>query len=103
MLFPELEPDRRGYRADRAQKWFARFMEKAGAKEPRTSYHSSRHSFRDALREAEAPRDVVVALGGWAGNAGAEEVYGGGLRPGTLHRWVRRIDYGLDLGHLHVE
>ncbi len=102
MLFPELEPDRRGYRADRAQRWFGRFMEKAGAKEPRTSFHSSRHCFRDQLREVGAPRDVVLALGGWAGGGGTDDAYGGGLRAGTLHQWISKIEYeGLDLSHLY--
>ncbi len=49
------------------------------------------------------PRDAVLALGGWAGNGGTEDVYGGGLRVTTLYRWLRRIDHGPDLSHLRVE
>ena len=100
VLFPDLRPDRRGYLSDGFQKWFGRHLRKIGADAPRTSFHSTRHCFRDALREAAAPRDVVLALGGWAGNGGTADDYGGGLRPRTLARWVRRIDYGIDLGHL---
>jgi integrase len=100
-LFPDLRPDRRGYYSDAFQKWFGRHLRKVGAAAPRTSFHSTRHCFRDALREAGAPRDVVLALGGWAGGGGTEDLYGGGLRAGTLHRWVGRIEYeGVDLSLL---
>ena len=84
------------------QKWFSRHLDKVDARAPRTSFHSTRHNFRDQLREVEAPRDVVLALGGWAGNGGTDDVYGGGLRPGTLARWVQKFKYdGLDLSHVH--
>jgi integrase len=92
-LFPDLRPDRRGYYSDAFQKWFARHLRKVGAAAQRTSFHSTRHCFRDALREVGAPRDVVLALGGWAGGGGTEDLYGGGLRAGTLHQWVNRIEY----------
>ena len=75
VLFPDLKPDRRGYLSDGYQKWFARHLKKIGAVAPRTSFHSTRHCFRDQLREIGAPRDVVLALGGWAGNGGAEDAY----------------------------
>jgi integrase len=100
-LFPDLRADRRGYYSDAFQKWFGRHLRKVGAAAPRTSFHSTRHCFRDALREAGAPRDVVLALGGWAGGGGTEDLYGGGLRAGTLHRWIGRIEYGgVDLSQL---
>ena len=92
VLFPALKSDRRGYLSDGYQKWFARHLKKIGAVATRTSFHSTRHCFRDQLREIGAPRDVVLALGGWAGSGGADDAYGGGLRASTLHGWVRRID-----------
>ncbi len=102
-LFPELKRDRRGYYSDPFQKWFSRFLGKAGAKQPRTSFHSFRHCFRDALREADVGREATLALGGWAGQGVADTVYGGGLRPSTLAREVAKINYpGLDLRHLHA-
>ncbi len=102
-LFPELKRDRRGYYSDPFQKWFSRFLGKAGAKAPRTSFHSFRHNFRDALREADVSREATLALGGWAGQGVADTVYGGGLRPSTLAREIRKVRYeGLDLRHLHT-
>ena len=93
VLFPKLKVDRRGYYSDGYQKWFARLLKKANAKAPRTTFHSTRHNFRDQLREIEAPREVTLALGGWAGNGGTADDYGGGLKPKTLLRWVKKIEY----------
>ena len=57
---------------------------------------------RASLREADVPRDAVLALGGGA-NGGTEEIYGGGLKASTLARQIVKVRYpGLDLGHLHV-
>ncbi len=100
-LFPELKQDRRGYYSDPFQKWFSRFLRKAGAKQPRTSFHSFRHCFRDALREADVSREAVFALGGWAGQGVADD-YGGGLRASTLAREIAKITYDVDLSKLHV-
>jgi integrase len=100
-LFPELKQDARGYYSDHFQKWFSRFLAKAGATAPRTSFHSFRHNFRDALREANVSRDATLALGGWKAG-GTEEIYGGGLRASTLDRELTKVNYpGLDLSHLH--
>jgi integrase len=99
-VFSELRLDRRGYRSDAIQKKLNRQIVRAGAAAPRTSFHSFRHNFRDALREADVPRDAVLALGGWKAG-GTEEIYGGGLRPSTLTRELARVRYeGLDLSHL---
>ncbi len=101
-LFHELGRDARGHYADAFSKWFARSLRAAGASRPRTSFHSFRHNFRDALREADVGREATLALGGWAGSGVADQVYGGGLRPATLAREVAKIRYpGLDLAHLH--
>ena len=74
VLFPGLKPDRRGYYSDAFQKWFARQLKAIGAAAPRTTFHSTRHNFRDALREGNVSRDAVLALGGWSAN-GTEEIY----------------------------
>ncbi|GLS43737.1 site-specific integrase [Methylobacterium brachythecii] len=99
-LFPELSKDAHGYFSG-FSKWFARFLEKAGAKTSRITFHSFRHSYRDALRRAKAPRDVVQALGGWA-SQGTDDDYGSGLEPAFLAEFVAQVRFdGLDLTHLH--
>lgn len=102
VLFPDLKPDARGYFSDGFQKWFGKHLRRIGAKAPRVSFHSFRHSWRDQLREANVSRDAVLALGGWAG--GIEETYGGGLKATTLAREIAKIRYpGLDLRHLQAK
>jgi integrase len=39
-------------------------------------FHSLRHSFRDACREAEVPNDIADYLGGWPGSASVSRSYG---------------------------
>ena len=39
-------------------------------------FHSLRHSFRDACREAEISQDIVDYLGGWSGSASVGRSYG---------------------------
>ncbi len=100
-LFPELEQDKRGYYSDAYQKWFSRFLDRCGAKAPRTSFHSFRHCWADAMREAGVPRDRMRLMGGWAGS-GVDANYGSGLRPSTLAEEIAKVRYpGLDLSHLH--
>jgi integrase len=39
-------------------------------------FHSLRHSFRDACREAEVASDIADYLGGWSGSASVSRSYG---------------------------
>jgi integrase len=82
-LFPELPKGKRGYYSDPFQKWFSRFLVSIGAKTPKTSFHSFRHCYRDALREADMSTERVRALGGWTSKGGAE---------GDLRRRPSRLD-----------
>ena len=102
-LFPELRQDSRGRFSDPFQKWFGRFLAKAGATAPRTSYHSFRHGFRDALREAQASDEIVDALLGWTRHT-MRETYGSGPRITALAEVVSRIRYdGLDRSDLQPQ
>ena len=87
--------------SDPFSKWFRRFLMNAGAARKGTSFHSFRHCFRDALREANAPLERVRAIGGWADTGGSEAIYGKGFTPSTLAKEVAKVKYkGLDLSHL---
>ncbi|MDR3510928.1 MAG: tyrosine-type recombinase/integrase [Caulobacteraceae bacterium] len=105
-LFPELTLSTTGYYSDPFSKWFRRFIHKAKATGPKTCFHSFRHCFRDALREARIDHDVALALGGWSSGTGTEgtltaEAYGRGFRVKTLFEAMERVDYpALDLTHL---
>jgi integrase len=99
-LFPELSTASTGYISDNFSKWFANFLDKVAVTDGRKNFHSFRHTFRDALREAEIPQDRVRELGGWSSGS-TEDDYGAGTRPSTLAREIAKVRYeGLDLGHL---
>jgi integrase len=101
-LFPELTVGKLGNLSDPFSKWFARFLEKAGVTSPGAVFHSFRHGFRDRMREAGVPSEVVDALGGWT-TPGQAAAYGGGFSVPTLRRYISEISYpGLDLSHLHL-
>jgi integrase len=78
-LFPELSMASTGYYSDNFSKWFANFLEKSEAKKVRTSFHSFRHNFRDALRNAQVKRERLCAR--WMGKrSGWRRKCGGKLR-----------------------
>jgi integrase len=98
-LFPELPGATQDEISDLFQKRFAYWQKKTlGITEKGVSFHSFRHGFRDALREAGVPIDSTRALGGWARSGGVEERYGQGTRPSTLAKWMSEVSYeGLTL------
>ena len=104
-LFGEVGMGATGYRSTTFSAWFRRFVDKAGANSSKTCFHSFRHGFRDALREARIDRDVALTLGGWSSAGGAASVsdaYGSGYRIATLKEAIDRIQYpALDLRRLH--
>lgn len=103
-LFAELQASSTGYFSDPFSKWFRRFLAKAGAARPKNCFHSFRHCYRDALREARI--DHEIALGGWASGSGKDgsetaAAYGRGYRVETLKAAIEKVAYpGLDLGRL---
>lgn len=106
-LFPEIAPDSLGYLSGTFSKWFndkRRFLGKIGVASPGVSFHSFRHNYRDALREAQIHLERVRALGGWKRDSeGEESIYGRGLQAATLYAEIKKVRYpGLDLSHLYV-
>ena len=106
-LFAEVGMGATGYRSTTFSPWFTRFTEKAGARAQKTCFHSFRHVFRDALREARVDRDIALSLGGWSrpggsgGSGSVSDAYGSGYRVATLFEAISRVRYpDLDLRHL---
>jgi len=101
-LFPELEAGPKGYFSNPFSKWFGRLVEKTLGQNVKATFHSFRHMFRDALREADVSTERAEALGGWANNArSAEAGYGKGFTVATLQQEIRKVSYtGLSLAAL---
>ena len=55
-----------------------------------TVIHGLRHGFRDRLRAAEAPMDMIDQLGGWSLRT-VGQGYGDGYPLDLLHRWMEKI------------
>ena len=52
--------------------------------------HGLRHSFRDRLRAAEAPSEVIDQLGGWSLKS-VGQAYGDGYQLNVLTKWLKKI------------
>ena len=101
LLFPKLKPN-----VDGNPSWYPlkRFGEAFLPKEmpdlgERQVFYSFRHSFRDALKRAEAPREVLVAFG-WSQGKNVSDHYGEQQDPDYLLKHVNNVEFpGLDLSH----
>lgn len=105
-LFPELPFGHLGYRSTAISRWFSRFLEKAGAAAHLTCFHSFRHNFRDALREAKIDREIALVLGGWITDGKSTAIadnYGNGYGAATLSEAINAVRFErLDFSHLRV-
>ena len=104
-LFPSLKPDEYGSCSKYALKRFRdSFLPAAITMEPRQSFYSFRHNFRDALRAIDAPPDALQALGGWSQGRLVSDSYGEKSNPDYQCRFVRQIAFpGLKVNHLLVK
>lgn len=102
-LFPELRADVRGYKGAVFQKRFNSFRVSIGITDPNAVFHSFRHTWRDAMRNAGIHTEMAQVLGGWAG-VGQDQRYGSErFSPDVRLRDISRITYeGLDLRHLYM-
>ncbi|MBY5442714.1 site-specific integrase [Rhizobium leguminosarum] len=91
-LFGDLPGDDQDHISDLFSKRFAYHLKTLKLHGNGLTFHSTRHTFRDALREAGLPHDATVALGGWSPKS-VDERYGNGMRPQTLVRWMGEIKY----------
>jgi len=95
-LFNDICPGRSGFRSTAFSKWFVLFLKHSGAVRERTSFHSFRHRFRDALRDARVDRDISLSLGGWGTGKNAGDVsdnYGRGYRPELLLEELSKVQF----------
>lgn len=101
-LFPDATRGKTyGNRSHNYSKRFNRYLWDVGVKQGRSQcFHSLRHTFTDAMREAEIPQDALRRLGGWTDKSSAETSYGGRLLP-YLARHLEKVKYeGLNLADL---
>ena len=99
-LFPDLSRNAMGKWSGSWSKWWSRYQRSMGITDKRKVFHSFRHRFRDALRDARVPEDVANRLMGHTDPSMGGR-YGRGFNVEVLAEEVNKIEYpGLDLGHL---
>ncbi|WP_165504233.1 site-specific integrase [Rhizobium laguerreae] len=91
-LLDDLPGDNQDHISDLFSKRFAYHLKTLKMHGNGLTFHSTRHTFRDALREAGLPHDATQALGGWSPKT-VDERYGNGMRPQTLIKWMSEIKY----------
>ncbi|WP_333610975.1 DUF6538 domain-containing protein [Brevundimonas bullata] len=84
-LFPSLRPAAHGSFSHNLSRWFSKFRHDLGLSDPATVFHSFRHGFLDAARDAAIPEELAHALGGWTTGGVA-------TRPASCPRPARSTD-----------
>ncbi len=103
-LFNEMKADRYGRRSSSFGKGFMRYLrKKLKIKDPTRTFHSFRHSWKDAARDSDIDPALIDAIAGHR-DATAGAKYGAELYPlKPLFRAMRKFKVdGLDIGHLHT-
>jgi integrase len=102
-LFPDLKPDKYGNHATYALKRFRdTYLPAAIKMEPRQSFYSFRHSWRDALRRIDAQPATLQALGAWSQGKLTSDDYGDKADPDFQAQFMEKISFeGLNLSELY--
>lgn len=101
-LFPEIKKGANGYYSHNISKYLGRFFKAVGVKTERNSFHSLRHNFADALREAEVEDSHIQALLGHSDKS-TTAIYGSGVPLKVLAKDIQRVSYDLNLLHLYAD
>ncbi|MEH6696883.1 MAG: site-specific integrase [Hyphomonas sp.] len=84
-------------------KWFHAFRNSIGVDRdegPKVSFHSFRHTFREACRESDIPDYVAKRIGGWSAGDDQQSHYGT-LDVLIMFEHLKKLHHrGLDLSHL---
>lgn len=93
-LFPALRPDRYGkYSAAFSKAFMKHLRHDLHITDPRRVFHSFRHTYRDACREAGLDEEIADALMGHSNTQKMGRRYGSRFTVRRLNEAVRRIKY----------
>jgi integrase len=100
-LFPDINSGKAKNPSDTFGKWFSNYLKLTKVKTPKTSFHSFRHNFKDALHHAGITDSVQDALMGHS-NKSVGAIYGSGIPVTALAAAMEKVNFSIDLGHLIV-
>ena len=103
-LFPTLKGGKYGHVSKYPTRRFNEtYLRQDMELEGRQSFHSFRHSFRDALRLIDAGADTLEALGGWSQGNRVSSAYGTVSHPDHQSKIMNKVNYeGLNLTNLYA-
>ena len=99
-LFSDIDPGKDGYFSHNFSKWFGRYLKQTGVKTLKTSFHSFRHNFKDALDAAGIDESRRRALMGHA-DGSVHGAYGSRPSVTLLDQDIRKVSYVLPIAHLY--
>jgi len=99
-LFGQIKFENGEQPSDKLSKWYGRYLRAIGVKTSKTTFHSFRHTYKDALVEAGTEDSHIYALIGHS-DKGVTASYGSKIKVNTLAKDVERISYDLDFSHLY--
>lgn len=95
-VFPDINPGKDGYFSAAFSKWFSRYATQVGVKTAKTSFHSFRHNFKDALVCAGVGEELSKALMGHA-DGGVHHDYGSVASATLRMAALQKISYQIDV------
>lgn len=95
-VFHDIEPGKDGYFSHNFSKWWGRYTRRIKVHTDKTAFHSFRHNFTDALREAEVPESIAKGLVGHADRS-VHAGYGKGASIQKLSEHLNRVEYPIRL------
>ncbi len=95
-VFYDIEFGKDGYPSHNFSKWWGRYARRTGFHTEKTAFHSFRHNFTDAMREAEVPDSIAKSLVGHADRS-VHANYGSGASIQKLSDHMNRVTYAIDL------
>lgn len=105
-IFPELKAGTElRYKSDMLSPKLNRFVASVGLKGgmERKDFHSFRHTFTTAMRNAGIPDDAKDEIGGWSKRGTRASIYEAPYQPEQLYKFICTVEYaGLDLSHLYA-
>jgi len=100
-VFPDLKVNQYQRRTQVWSKWFNRYLRKIGVMDSRKVFHSTRHNFKDALREVDVDEALSDALTGHSHKSVGRQ-YGKGYSISRKYETINLINYSvLDLAKIY--
>lgn len=100
-LWPKLKSYKRGQGAESVSHFWTKYRRTMGITSPKKPFYSFRHSFIAGLKSAIVPAEVISELAGHYIGGELHRRYAKRSQPSLLYPAIKKLDFGLDLSHLH--